>query len=95
MVTENHVSDYAVCIEMSSAPLLLFLCMPFVSELPEANCKIADRMESVVGRMTGNVPIKVSYEHSEVSDGAMLSKSQASSSQIVLLTRLELGKGPH
>lgn len=90
---------------MSSATLLLFLCMPFVSEFPEANCSIADRMESVVGKVAGTVPVKVTYEHSEVADGAMLTKSQVSASQLTLqsvlrsvcsmLTRLELGKDAH
>jgi hypothetical protein len=74
---------------MSAVTLLLILCMPFVSEVPEANCSIADRMESVVGRVAGTVPLKVKYEHSDVADGAMLSKSQVSASQSLLLTRLE------
>lgn len=87
------VQVFYIYIVMSSTALLLFLCMPFVSELPEANCNIADRMESVVGKVAGTVPLKVTYEHSEVADGTMLSKSQVSASQGVLLTRLELGKG--
>lgn len=62
------------------AILLLIVTSTLTQPLPE-QCVQEQCMESVVGKVAGNVPLNVAYGHGgAVADGAELSKAQASSS---------------